>query len=289
LTAFDLQSHSLHSDGALPAGEVVERAARAGVTTLALTDHDTVDGIDEALASASRLGLTLVPATEISAVDGEYEDLHFLGYGIRHDDPVLLDRLAGARADREARAERMADLLRELGFEVDPAPLDARRRDGKPIGRPHLAEAVLGHPANAGRLADEGKDDLTSFIRAFLIPGMPAYSGRTRPGIDEAIRWIHEAGGLAVWAHPFWDIEPEVEVLAALDRYVDWSLDGVEAFYVTHNGPQTIALADRAATLGLLSTGSSDYHGPDHRLFSRFLAFDLHGRLPNLGPLAPAS
>jgi 3',5'-nucleoside bisphosphate phosphatase len=287
LKAFDLQSHSLHSDGVLPAGVVVEEAARAGVEMLALSDHDTVDGVDEALSAAARLGVHVVPATEISAVDGDYEDLHVLGYGIRHHDAVLLDRLAGARADREARAERMADLLEGLGFEIDAAALDVRRQSGKPIGRPHLAGAALSHPANADRLADEGNGDVTSFIRAYLIPGQPAYSGRTRPEIGEAIEWIHDAGGLAVWAHPFWDIQPEAEVLAALDRYVGLSVDGVEAFYVTHTRPQTILLADRAETLGLLSTGSSDYHGPEHRLFSRFLAFELHDRQPNLGPLLP--
>src|SRR6476660_4498586 len=124
---FDLQSHSLHSDGDLPAAEVVERAAAAGVELLALSDHDTVDGVDEALAEASRCGIRVVPATELSSIDGEYDDLHVLGYGIDHKDPALLARLEEFRADRDGRAGRMVAALREIGFEVDEDALAARR------------------------------------------------------------------------------------------------------------------------------------------------------------------
>jgi predicted metal-dependent phosphoesterase TrpH len=286
--AFDLQSHSLHSDGDLPVAGVLEHAARAGVRVLALTDHDTLDGVPEALTAAPALGLRVIAATEISAVDGGYEDLHVLGYGVRHDDAVLRDRLAGARQDRELRVERMVARLRELGLEVDEQPLRARRQAGKPLGRPHLAAAVLAHPANAQRLEEEDRVDVSSFIRAYLIPGAPAYAGRTRPTVAEAIGWIHDAGGLAVWAHPFWDIDSDAEVLAAIDRFAAMSLDGVESFYVTHDGPQTRLLADRCAALGLIATASSDFHGPEHRLFSRFLAYEPHERTPDLGALDEA-
>jgi adenylyl-sulfate kinase len=283
---FDLQSHSVHSDGELPAADVVERAAAAGVELLALSDHDTVDGVDEALAAGALHGVRVVPATEISAVDGPYEDLHVLGYGIDHRSALLQERLRDARADRERRAAAMAGRLRELGFAVDPAPIEARVAAGKPVGRPHLAAAVLAHPENAERLAAEGHEDVSSFIPAYLIQGAPAYVARTRPTVEEAIGWIHDAAGVAVWAHPFWDVSDDGEVLAAIDRYSAAGLDGVEAFYVSHTVAQTELLADRCAELGLLSTGSSDYHGPGHRLFSRFRAFELQGRDPNLGPIA---
>jgi len=288
MTRIDLQSHSRHSDGDLGVGELVAAAAAAGVELLALSDHDTIDGVEEALAAAAEHGLSLLAATEISAVDAGYEDLHVLGYGIDHRDELLLERLRGARADREARAERMAALLAQAGYEIDDTVLAARRGAGKPIGRPHLAAAVLAHPANAERLAAEGHTDVSSFIPAYLIPGMPAYARRTRPTVAEAIGWIHDAGGLAFWAHPFWDIAQDHEVLAALDRYHADGLDGVECFYVTHDAHQTVLLADRAEELGLLRSASSDYHGPRHRLFSRFLAYELHGRTPALGTLAPA-
>ena len=142
------------------------------------------------------------------------------------------------------------------------------------------------HPDNRARLAREGHADVSSFIGAYLIPGAPAYAGRTRPTVTEAIAWIHDAGGLAVWAHPFWDIAAEADVLATLDRYHAAGIDGVECFYVTHDQRQTKLLADRAVALGLLLSASSDYHGPSHRLFSRFLAYQLHGGSPELGPLA---
>jgi predicted metal-dependent phosphoesterase TrpH len=284
----DLQSHSLHSDGELPPAEVVKHAAQAGVELLALTDHDTVDGIDEALEAARTIGIRLLEATEISAVDGDYEDLHVLGYGIRHHDPTLRDHLAGAREDRHVRAVRMIELLRELNFEVDEEQLQTRRAAGKPLGRPHLAAAVLSHPANSARLREEALGDVSSFIPAYLIPGAPAYAGRTRPTVAEAIKWIHEAGGLAVWAHPFWDIESPQEVLAAIDRFTAHGLDGVECFYVAHDNTQNTLLAERCSDLGLISTASSDFHGPKHRLFSRFLAYELGDRSPNLGALGDA-
>ncbi len=284
--AFDLQSHSLHSDGELRVADVVANAAEAGVELLALSDHDTVDGVDEALAAGAVHGVRVVPATEISAVDGQYEDLHVLGYGIDHRSGLLGERLRDARADRERRADAMSDRLRELGYEIDPAPIEARKAAGKPVGRPHLAAAVLTHPANAERLAEEGHADVSSFIPAYLIQGMPGYVARSHPTVEEAISWIHEAAGVAVWAHPFWDVKDNEEVLAAIDRYRAAGLDGVEAFYTAHTREQTLLLAERCSELGLLSTGSSDYHGPDHRLFSKFRGFELHGCKPNLGPIA---
>src|SRR3982750_956179 len=101
---FDLQSHSIHSDGALPPGEVVALAAAAGVELLALTDHDSVDGVDEALEAGRAHGVRVVSAAELSSIDGEYEDLHILGYGFDHHDPGLTERLGAFRDDRAGRA-----------------------------------------------------------------------------------------------------------------------------------------------------------------------------------------
>jgi adenylyl-sulfate kinase len=145
---------------------------------------------------------------------------------------------------------------------------------------------VLAHPANAERLSAEGHADVSSFIPAYLIQGKPGYVARSRPTVEEAISWIHEAAGVAVWAHPFWDLDGDDEVLASIDRYRAAGLDGVEVFYPSHSEEQTLLLARRTEELGLLSTGSSDYHGPEHKLFSAFRAFDLHGCKPNLGPIA---
>jgi 3',5'-nucleoside bisphosphate phosphatase len=283
---FDLQSHSLHSDGALEPQAVVAAAADAGVKLLALSDHDTVDGVRQALDAGAELGLRVVPAVEISSVDRNMQDLHVLGYLVDHDDPVLRDRLRAWREDRGHRAEAMGAALRELGYELDESEIDRRRAEGKPIGRPHLADAVVRHPANEQRLRDEGLTERSAFLEAYLIDGKPAFKPRTTPTVAESIAAIHDAGGVAVWAHPFWDIAASPEVLETIDRFQGWGLDGVECFYATHTREQAELLADRCAELGLLSTGSSDFHGPAHRLFSKFRAFSTFGREPALGPIA---
>lgn len=281
---FDLQSHSTYSDGTLPPAEVVARAARAGVELLALTDHDTVDGVAEALAAAD--GLRVVPATELSSIDGAHEDLHVLGYGVDHTDAAFLATLERFRADRGARAFRMADALEACGLALDRTDLDARAATGLPIGRPHLARAAFDHPDNARRIADEGLDDFGALLEAYLIPGAPAYRRRTTPTVAEAIAAIHDAGGVAVWAHPFWDVDAPQDVVAAIDRFAAQGLDGVEAFYITHTREETLIAAQACAERGLLTTGSADFHGPDHPRFDAFRAFDLHGLTPDLGPLA---
>ena len=189
--SFDLQAHSVHSDGSLPAAEVVERAAAAGVELFALTDHDTVDGVPEAAARARELGLRYSPAAELSAVHGGHEDLHVLGYELDVADPDLIATLEDFRGDRARRIEAMADRLRELGFELDDAPLVARREAGKPIGRPHLADAVLAHPANAERLRAEGIAGKDELFPPYLVPGAQAYVARSRPTVAEAIEVIH--------------------------------------------------------------------------------------------------
>jgi 3',5'-nucleoside bisphosphate phosphatase len=302
---------------------VVARAAQAGVQLLALSDHDTVAGVDEALQAATEHGITVVPAIEISAIDqpaqealhggghpnesapqgtprearasgqagkrGVARELHILGYLIDHRDPQLTSALAVFLADREQRTLRMADNLRGLGIELDRQAIDARVKAGEPIGRPHLAEAALGHPANAERLREEQIDDIGSFIKSYLIEGRPAFALRVTPTVQEAVDAIHAAGGVAIWAHPFWDVEDSDEALAMVERFRGLGIDGIEAFYVTHTREQTELLATRCAELGLLSTGSADFHGPENRLFSRFMAFETYGLAPNLGPIAASS
>jgi predicted metal-dependent phosphoesterase TrpH len=318
LPRFDLQSHSTRSDGALEPAEVVAAAARAGVQLLALTDHDTLAGVAEAIAAGAEHGVSIVPAIEISSIDdggaarepsresgessgsgrpsgmngksgnegaGRPRELHILGYAIDHTDERLLATLERFLADREQRTLRMAENLRGVGFELDTSTIDARVAAGEPIGRPHLAEAVLSHPANAGRLGEEGIDDVGSLIRGYLIEGKPAFALRQTPTVTEAIEAIHAACGVAIWAHPFWDVEDPDEVLAMIDRFRSLGIDGIEAFYVTHTREQTELLANRCRQLGLLSTGSADFHGPENRLFSRFMAFETYGIEPNLGPI----
>jgi predicted metal-dependent phosphoesterase TrpH len=276
---FDLQSHSTYSDGALAPSDVVERAANAGVTLLALTDHDSVDGVPEALEAARVKNIALVPAAELSSVHDRHEDLHILGYAIDPGDSTLLDALEDFRADRVRRIFAMADRLRELGFELDDAAFKAHAAPG----RPHLADALLAHPKNAPRLRAEGISGKRELFPAYLVPGAPGYVRRSRPTVQQAIDVIHAAGGLAVWAHPFWDLE---EPLPTLREFAGLGIDGVEAFYPTFSAEQTTALHATASELGLLTTGSTDFHGPAHEHFDRFRGFELYGLEPDLGRLA---
>jgi predicted metal-dependent phosphoesterase TrpH len=278
---FDLQAHSTYSDGALEPAEVIRRAAEAGVRLLALTDHDTVDGVSEALTASAAVDIRLVPAAELSAVHGGHEDLHVLGYAIDHADPRLLELLQDYRGDRARRIHAMADRLRELGFALDESHLQRET-----LGRPHLADALLSHPANAERLRAEGIAGKNDLFPRYLVPGAIAYVPRSRPTVEAAIELIHAAGGVAVWAHPFWDLDDPGETLASLREFVAHGLDGVEAFYPSHSAEQTRLLHGFASEHGLLATGSTDFHGPGHERFDRFRGFSLHGLEPNLGPLA---
>ena len=282
---FDLQSHSTASDGALPPAAVVAAAREAGVELLALSDHDTVDGLDEAFeAAASTDGaLTLVSAVEISSLDLGDKDLHILGYGIDHHDPVLLARLQLWREDRWTRGERMAEAMREDGWQVT-----LPERGEQPLGRPHIAAAIFDDPTNAQRVAAEGLANSTELLVAYLVPGAPGYRGRTAPTVGEAVEAIHEAGGKAIWAHPYWDFRDEDQHEATrdvLERFAALGGDGVEAFYISYSEDQTRRLVELAAGLDMLTTGSADFHGSDNPNFSRFRNFSLYGLEPNLGPI----
>lgn len=283
--AFDLQCHSRHSDGALTPTEVVEHAATAGVELLALSDHDTVDGVAEALEAGSRNSVRVLPAVELSAVHEGAEDFHLLGYLIDHDDAVLAERLDSARGVRAERIKLMGTALVQDGWRIFDLPIARRAAAGQSLGRPHLAAAVLAHKRNAKRLAAEEIDDVSTFIAAYLVPGRAGYVRRTQPTAAEAIGWVHDAGGVAVWAHPFWDMRDPPAVRYVLECLADVGLDGVEAFYPTHDAAQATMLAAAASELGLLATGSSDFHGPEHRIFNAFRAFSTHGLEPRLGAL----
>ena len=284
--AFDLQSHSRCSDGELAPGEVVAAAAAAGIELLALTDHDTVDGVDEALAAGAEHRVAVVPAVELSSVDRAHEELHILGYGIDHRGGAFADALVELRLDRENRVLAMAQRLRDAGFVLDDREFQARRRAGKPLGRPHLAQAVLGNPDNEQRLEAAGISGTSDLFAQHLVSGADSYVPRSKPTVAQAIDLIHQAGGVAVWAHPFWDIDSPDEVELTLRRFVELGLDGVEAFYPTHDAGQVGLLCTVADSLELLATGSSDFHGPGHEIFSSFGAFDLYGHVPRLGSIA---
>ncbi len=256
----ELQSHSTVSDGQLAPAEVVAEAAKAGVTTLALTDHDAVAGVPAAAEAARRVGIDLVPAIEMSCVHEYAEDLHICGYW------VDLERIGPAceraQQERRDRAGEIVENLRREGFDLtlDDAIREAGAADS--IGRPHIARA-------AGATGDLGP-----FFEEYLVPGAKAFVPRRWPSAEQAIALIREAGGAAVIAHPYWDVS-EPEKVEELIRSL--GADGVETFYPSHSKEQTAHLLELCEELELVPTGSSDYHGPTHKTFAEFGAYETYG------------
>ncbi len=274
---FDLQSHSTHSDGALPPGEVVALAAQAGLRLLALTDHDTVGGVAEGggAASGREHGLRVVPAAELSSIDGVYDDLHVCGYLLDFRDPALLAALeSSAPTARRGRAAWRRPCARRASRSTTPAR--AAARGGPAVGRPHLAAAAIAHPDNAQRLRAEGRDEVGAFIEGTSSPAhrVPAAHDPDRAGRDRCDPRRGRPGGVGA---PVWDLQQPEDVEGAIGAFAAMGLDGVEAFYVTHTREQTHCAVAAARAHGLLTTGSADFHGPDHRLFHRFGAFETYG------------
>ncbi|HEY5709974.1 MAG TPA: PHP domain-containing protein [Solirubrobacterales bacterium] len=267
----ELQSHSTVSDGQLSPAEVVAQAWEAGVTTLALTDHDAISGVAEAAEAAKGLGIELVPAIEMSCVHEYAEDLHVCGYWV--DLEKIAPACERAQQERVNRAGEIVEKLRGEGFDLTLADAEREAGDALSIGRPHIARA-------AGATGDLGP-----FFEEYLVPGAKAFVARRWPTADQAIEIIHAAGGVAVIAHPYWDISEPNEVD---DLVRSASADGVEAFYPTHSKEQTAHLLDLCAELDLIPTGSSDYHGPTHKTFSKFGDYDTYGlgepRVPDRSP-----
>ena len=256
----DLQSHSTFSDGELPPAAVVATAAEAGVTTLALTDHDGIDGVAEAERAASEAGIALVPATEISCVHGSLDDMHMLGYWV--DTTAIAPAMERAQRERITRAEEIVERLNEQGVPVRFEDAIAEAGDASSVGRPHIAKAAGVTP-----------DEMSAFFEEWLIPGAKAFVSRRWPDATEAVEIIHAAGGVAVLAHPFWDMEDPNEVAALVD---DLSLEGVECFYPAHDRAQTGFLVDLCRQRGLATTASSDFHGPSHKMFNSFCAYSTY-------------
>jgi 3',5'-nucleoside bisphosphate phosphatase len=258
--SIELQSHSTVSDGQLLPAGVVEEAAKAGVTTLALTDHDAVAGVPAAEEAARAAGIQLVPAIEMSCVHEYAEDLHVCGYWV--DLEKIGPACERAQQERRNRAGEIVENLRREGFDLtlDDAIREAGAADS--IGRPHIAKA-------AGATGDLGP-----FFEEYLVPGAKAFVPRRWPTAEQAIELIRGAGGVAVIAHPYWDIS-EPEKVEELIRSL--GADGVETFYPTHDEEQTAHLLALCEELDLVPTGSSDYHGPTHKTFARFGAYETYG------------
>ncbi|MET0341685.1 MAG: PHP domain-containing protein [Polyangiales bacterium] len=247
----DLHMHSTVSDGSLPVEALVEAVAQAGVGVFALTDHDSVDGLDAARAHASRRGITLINGVEISTRHDQSE-LHILGYGFDPQHPLLREKLAGQRAAREARIPMLVARLNELGVRIAEADV-LRVAAGANPGRPHVARALV----ELGQVRDTDEA-----FRRYLGDSGPANVRKLVPSPREAIAWIHAAGGKAVWAHPL--ARPVVRQ-GGFDRMVrelrDDGLDGLEEVHPSQDPGVRRRIRTLARELGMRLSGGSDFHG----------------------------
>jgi predicted metal-dependent phosphoesterase TrpH len=250
MSRIDLHLHTTHSDGSFSTGEVMAFAKQAGLTALAITDHDIVNGIPEATALGQELGIEVVPGVEISSRLGESE-LHILGYFLNWTDPILAQRLSTLRDSRHLRNPKIVQRLNDLGIPITYEEVRALAGT-ESVGRPHIARLLM------------EKKFVTSAKEAFdryLANGRPAFVDRELPLPAEAVRWIREAGGVPVLAHPTW-VRTSADGLRGLVRDLKAAgLGGIEVHYSTHTPSQTTEYLDLAKQCDLLVTGGSDFHG----------------------------
>jgi len=264
----DLHLHSSRSDGWLEPAAVMAAAREAGLRAVALTDHDTLSGIEEARRAAAQSGLPFVPGIELSCYD-DGGSTHLLGYFVDPGHAEFADYLASARELRVKRAQEMVEKLNGLGVDITLDDVKAQASEQGLIARPHVARALV-----AG---DWVKTYNEAFYR-FIAAGQPAYVPTWRLSPAEGIRRIHEAAGLAVLAHG-----GKSHSESAIRALVDSGLDGLETLHPEHGPYEVRRLRRLVVQHGLLETGGSDWHGPHDgrrgQLASQPVPFEWYERL----------
>ena len=244
----DLHLHTTASDGLLTPRALVEAAAASGLRTIAITDHDTTDGVAEATATAHELGtLTVIPGVELSTAPDPVE-CHMLGYFVDIAEPGLVGRLRELRLGRTDRGRAMVERLGTLGL-----PLRWERVEelaGGSVGRPHIARAMV----ERGYI-----ETVAEAFDRYIGKGRPAYVDRPTLTPAESVELIHGAGGVAVVAHPLSPLIPDLDDF--LRRLVAGGLDGLEVYYGDYMPAQVAELRGVARRHGLTATGGSDFHG----------------------------
>lgn len=243
-TFVDLHTHSTASDGTLPPERVIEAAEGCGLKALALTDHDTIAGIPAAREAGERLGIRVIAGVELSAFENDHE-VHVLALHLSHFE-TLEKRLLELRAQRFTRAERIVERLNALGIPVtlDEVLLQAA---GGAIGRPHVARALIARGVV--------HDFREAFMR-YLGGNGSAFVPKEKLSIEDVIAIAHEAGALAIWAHP-----GDLGRRERLEPLIAAGLDGIEIRHPSHSGEDMKRLQALTDFFGLVPSGGSDWHG----------------------------
>jgi len=241
----DLHCHSTASDGECAPAEVARRAKQAGLTAIALTDHDTTDGVAAAAAEGAGLGVRVVPGCEFS-VKAPWGELHLLGYFLPLGDARLEAFLHETRGARRRRGEQIVAKLQQLGVAIAVSDVDAQAKGGA-VGRPHVARALV---------ACEAADDISDAFSRYLGRGRPAYVEKPLPRLADVASLLHDVGGVAVAAH-LGDHGTEGQ----LRQFQQQGLDGLEVRHPSHAPSVEQRLTRIAERLGLGISGGSDWHG----------------------------
>lgn len=261
----DLHTHSTYSDGSCTPAELIALAVESGLHGLSLTDHDTLEGVDEACRLGAEAGLTVIPGVEISTSLHE-RTMHILGYGIDPANTALQRWLIPIQEGRERRNAVILQKLQNLGVDITTEEVMELSRCGQ-TGRPHIARLLV----------DKGVvESFDAAFRQYLGRNRPAWESRFSYSAAETIAMIRQAGGIAVLAHPG-QIDPTMSIQPALIRELARrDLDGLELYYPTHTRRMKKQLKTLAAELGLLVTGGSDFHcttRPPYHLASKVRGF----------------
>lgn len=246
----DLHTHSSFSDGTLTPSELIDFAVSQGITHLAMTDHDTVEGIDEALSSAKQRNVKFARGVEVSAEFKE-KTMHILGYNVNHKSAQLNEKLKILRQAREDRNPKIIQKLNEKGFEITYDDV-LKEADNKVVGRPHFASVMLkkGYVKSTQEAFD-----------LYLAKGACCYVDKFRFEPKEAIKMILESGGVPVLAHPLSLKLNYSEIKEVIKSLKESGLEGVECFYRNHTKEDEENLIAIANELDLIVTGGSDFHG----------------------------
>ena len=248
----DLHLHSTASDGSYSPSELIDLADSLGLGAIALTDHDTVSGIPEFMKYGEKFPeLITIPGVEIS-VDFGGKELHIVGLFIDHNCQHLEDLLCEIRKNRNIRNKRMVGKLQEMGFDITLAEV-LEAAGGESVGRPIFAKILIGKG-----YFSEPQDVFDQCLKR----GAPAYCTRILPSPQEAIAKIHDAGGLAVWAHPLHRSQTDRSYLrSTLQELIKHRIDGIEAYYTSFTSSQIKAVEEVAYEFSITVSGGTDFHG----------------------------